>query len=251
MRKKPAIVVVTFTPLAFTLAMLACGAPVRAVQKTANAQESHAVTAIDILLDPNAVMIHRATAANELLLKNFPRGFALSKTHQPHISCLQRFVKTADLEKVFGAVGKVLADEKPTSWKLKGYKYAYVPWNDTFVAALVIEPTEDLLCYQKKLFEAVAPFTEKEGTAAAFVTTKEDPDINQPTIDWVEKFVPNQIGEKFEPHVTIGIASEEFLKKLVAEKFEAFSFSPVGVSVYKQGNFGTARQKLKAWGPKS
>ena len=56
--------------------------------------------------------------------------------------------------------------------------------------------------------------TAKTGTAAAFVTTKEAPDINQQTIDYVEKFVPNETGKKFNPHVTIGVASQEFLKKL-------------------------------------
>ena len=39
----------------------------------------------------------------------------------------------------------------------------------------------------------------------------------------------------------------DYLKKMVGEKFEAFTFSPVGASVYHLGNFGTARKKLKGW----
>jgi hypothetical protein len=161
----------------------------------ATAEEPNAVTAIDILLDPDATMVKHAQAANERLLKEFPKGFALGKTHQPHISCLQRYVKTAELDKVYEAVGKVLAEEKPTTWKLKAYKYYYIPWKDIGLAGIVIEPTDDLIRYQKKLIDAVAPFTVEKGTAAAFVTTKEDPDINQPTIDYVETFVPNQTGK--------------------------------------------------------
>jgi hypothetical protein len=209
--------------------------------------EPHTVTAIDILLEPDATMIKKAVAANERLLKVFPKGFALGKTHQPHISCLQRFVKTADLAKVDEAVGKVLAEEKPTAWKLKAYKYYYIPWKDIGLAGIVIEPTDDLIRYQQKLIDAVAPFTEKTGTAAAFVTTKEEPDINQPTIDYVTNFVPNGTGKKFNPHVTIGLAPQDFLKKILDEKFESFTFSPVGASVYHLGNFGTARKKLKGW----
>ena len=87
----------------------------------------------------------------------------------------------------------------------------------------------------------------KTGTAAAFVTTKEDPDINQPTMDYVASFVPDETGDKFNPHVTIGLASREYLKKMLGEKFEAFTFSPVGASVYHLGNFGTARTRLKNW----
>ena len=217
---------------------------------SANAQQSGdppPVTAIDILLEPDAVMIRHAEAANERLLKVFPKGFALGKTHQPHISTLQRYVRTADLDKVYEAVGKVLAEEKPTTWKLKAYKYYYIPWKDIGLAGIVVEPTDDLLRYQQKLIDAVAPFTVKTGTASAFVTTKEDPEINQPTIDYVATFVPDASGKKFNPHVTIGIASQDYLKKLLDEKFEAFTFSPVGVSVYHLGNFGTARKKLKSW----
>ena len=211
------------------------------------AQAQNPVTAIDILLEPDGTMIENATAANERLLKVFPKGFALGKTHQPHISTLQRYVKTADLDKVYEAVGKVLAEEKPTGWKLKAYKYYYIPWKDLGLAGIVIEPTNDLIRYQKKLIDAVAPFTVRTGTATAFVTTKEDPEINQPTIDYVADFVPNASGKKFNPHVTIGLASEDYLKKILDEKFESFTFSPTGVSVYQLGNFGTARKKLKGW----
>jgi hypothetical protein len=181
------------------------------------------------------------------LLKVFPKGFALGKTHQPHISCLQRYVKTADLDKVYEAVGKVLAEEKPTTWKLKAYKYYYIPWKDIGLAGIVIEPTDDLIRFQQKLIDAVVPFIEKTGTAAAFVTTKEDPEINQPTIDYVADFVPNQTGKKFNPHVSIGIAAQDYLNKMLDEKFAAFTFSPAGVSVYHLGNMGTARKKLKSW----
>jgi hypothetical protein len=209
--------------------------------------ETNPVTAIDILLDPDATMIKNAGAANARLRESFPKGFALDETHQPHITCLQRYVKTADLEKVYEAVGKLLAGETPAAWKLKAYKYYYFPWKDIGLAGIVIEPTDDLVKFQQRLIDAVTPFTAATGTAAAYVTTKEDPDINQPTIDYVAGFVPNQTGNKFNPHVSIGVASQDYLKKMLDEKFEAFTFSPAGVSVYQLGNLGTARKKLRGW----
>jgi hypothetical protein len=213
----------------------------------ARGEKSNPVTAIDIVLEPDATMVKHAEADNQRLLKVFPKGFALGKTHHPHISCLQRYVKTADLNKVYAAVGKVLAEEKPTAWKLKAYKYYYIPWKEIGLAGIVIEPTEDLIRYQQKLIDAVAPFTVKSGSAAAFVTTKEDPDINQPTIDYVATFVPDASGKKFNPHVTIGIATQDYLKKMLDAKFDAFTFSPAGAAVYHLGNFGTARKELKSW----
>lgn len=205
------------------------------------------VTAIDNVLEPDETMIQHAQAANARLRESFPKGFALDATHHPHISCLQRFVKTRDLDKVYHAVGKVLAEENPSSWKLTAYRYYYIPWKDLGLAGIVIRPTDDLIRYQKKLIDAITPFTVKTGTAAAFVTTKEDPDINQPTIDYVASFVPKETGEKFNPHVTIGLATQDYLKKMMDEKFDEFTFSPTGAAVYHLGNYGTAREKLKSW----
>ena len=205
------------------------------------------VTAIDIALEPDATMIQHAEAVNTRLLKAFPKGFALGATHHPHISVLQRYVRTADLGKVYAAAGKVLAQEKAANWNLRAFKYYYIPWKDIGLAGIVVQPTEDLLRLQQELIEAVAPFTLKTGTTAAFVTTPEDPDINEPTIDYVSAFVPKATGKNFNPHVTVGIATQDYLNAMLAEPFDEFTFSPVGASVYQLGNFGTARKKLKAW----
>jgi hypothetical protein len=118
----------------------------------ASGAQENPVTAIDIALEPDATMIQHAEAANARLRKVFHEGYALDATHRPHITMLQRFVRTADLDKVYAAVGDVLAGEKPAGWTLK-----------------------------------------------------------------------------------------------IAEPFDAFTFSPVALSVYQLGNFGTARKKLKAW----
>ena len=85
------------------------------------------MTAVDIALEPDQKVIQHAQADNARLLKAFPKGFALDATHHPHVTMLQQFVRTADLEKIYAAVNKVLADEKPASWKLKAYKYYYIP----------------------------------------------------------------------------------------------------------------------------
>jgi hypothetical protein len=219
------------------------------VHTGASRAQENPVTAIDIALEPDATMIQHAQAANARLLKVFPKGFSLDATHRPHISMLQRYVRTADLDKVYAAAGKVLADEKVTSWKLKAFKYYYLPWKDIGLGGIVVEPTDDLLRLQQELIDAVAPFTEKTGTAAAFVTTPEDPEINQPTIDYVAAFVPEATGKKFNPHVTIGVAPQDYLKEMLAELFDVFTFSPASASVYQLGNFGTARKELKALNP--
>jgi hypothetical protein len=212
-------------------------------QQTSSAGDSK-VTAIDILLEPDATMIEHATAANAELLKNFPKGYTLGGAHAPHVSVLQRYVNTADLDKVFAAATKVFAKENPTSWKLKAFKYYYIPDKSIGLAGIVIEPTPDLLRLQKELIDAVAPFTAPTGTAAAYVTTPEDPDIIAPLIEYVRVFVPDHSGDHYSPHVTTGIGTIEYLDALLAKPFDTFTFSVVGASVYHLGNYGTAMTKL-------
>jgi hypothetical protein len=159
--KREVLAVVKYTKLLVALCFsltifLAYGAPTHAQQNP--------VTAIDIALEPDATMIQHARADNARLLKDFPKGFALDATHNPHVTMLQQFVRTADLEKVYDAVNKVLDTEKPTSWKLKAYKYYYIPSPPIGLAGIVVEPTEDLHRLQQKIIDAVAPFTVKTGT---------------------------------------------------------------------------------------
>jgi 2'-5' RNA ligase len=208
--------------------------------------EQDAVTAIDIALEPDATMMQHAQAANARLLKTFPKGFALDASHHPHITMLQQFVRTENLDQIYDAAAEVLASETPTRWKLKAIKYYYIPDSPNGLAGIVVEPTADLLRLQRKLLDAVAPFTAKTGTAAAFMSTDGGRDIQRSLIDYVTNFVPIASGDKFNPHVTIGVGTEAYLEKMLAEPFEAFAFSPVGVSIYQLGSFGTARKELKA-----
>src|SRR5271167_333665 len=216
----------------------------------AQAERESAVTAIDIALEPDAVMIQHAEAANARLRQDFPHGFALDATHHPHVSMLQQFVHTADLDKVFAAAGRVFEEEKPLSWKLKAFKYYYIPSPPIGLAGIVVETTPDLLRLQQKLIAAVTPFTVQDGTRAAFMSTEGGRDIQAFLIDYVADFVKIAAGPRFNPHVTTGVGTEIYLNKLLAEPFDAFTFSPVGASVYQLGSFGTARKELKSLGTK-
>ena len=213
--------------------------------EASNAQGSP-VTAIDILLEPDATMVQHAQADNARLLKAYPGGFALDATHHPHITILQQFVRTADLSKIYAAANRILANEKVASWNLKAFKYYYIPVPPDGIAGIVIEPTENLLRLQRALLDAVAPFTEGTGIAAAFVTADGGRDIQQGLIDYVANFTEVASGKKFTPHVTIGVAPEASLNEMLAEPFQTFTFSAVGASVYQLGSFGAARTKLQA-----
>ena len=115
------------------------------------AAQENPVTAIDIALEPDATMIQHALDANALLRKVFPTGYHLDATHRPHITMLQQFARAADLDKVYAAVGDVLAGEKPAGWTLRAFKYDYVVWDKAGVTVILIEPTDALIQFQQKL----------------------------------------------------------------------------------------------------
>jgi hypothetical protein len=86
----------------------------------------------------------------------------------------------------------------------------------------------------------------KTGTAAACYSDEGGRDIQAFLIGYVENFVRDAAGKRFNPHVTIGVATEKYLNEMLAEPFPSFTFSPAGASVYQLGSFGTARKELKA-----
>jgi hypothetical protein len=222
--------------------------PAVAFTQRAFAQQNP-VTAIDIALEPDATMVQHAKDANARLLKSFPKGFALDETHHPHVSILQQFVRTEDLDKIFAAANAIMAKEKPTAWMLKAFKYYYIPDPPFGLAGIVVEPTDDLHRLQDELIAAVEPYTVKTGTPAAFFSEADGHDIQKSLIEYVTHFIEIAAGKRFNPHVTIGVGTEDYLNKMLAEPFPTFTFSPAGASVYQLGTFGTARKELKALTP--
>jgi hypothetical protein len=206
-----------------------------------------AVTAIDILLLPDAAMLQHAQAANDRLRKVYPKGFSLDATHRPHISMVQRFVRTSDLSKLYPVLGKIFANANLAGLKLEAFKYYYIQDKDVGLSGIVAKPTPELLKLQQDVIAAVAPFTVPTGTSAAFFTTPDDRIINPLLIEYVSTFVPKASGEHFSPHVTTGVAPKEYLDKMLAEPFAPFAFSPAGAAVYQLGQFGTAAKELKTW----
>jgi hypothetical protein len=209
----------------------------------------HPITAVDIVLEPDATMIRHAQAANAGLLKNFPKGFPLGDEHAPHMSVIGGYFYTVNLDELFAAASKVLASEKVMSWKLKAFKYYYMPLKGIGLGGILVEPTADLIRLQNELFEAIGTFMApaSSGTAAAFRTTPQDPDINQATIDAVATYFSEHRGEHYSPHVTIGVGTIDYLNALLAAPFPTFTFSAAGASAYQFGNFGTAAKQLHSF----
>jgi hypothetical protein len=204
------------------------------------------VMAIDILLEPDATMREHAAAHNARLRKVYPAGFALDATHTPHITMLQCFVRTANLDKVYAAEEKVFAGVK--AMKLDAFKLYYLPAGGALgVAGICAKPSPEIVKLQSDIIAAAKPFMLKTGPIGAFTAGHDDPAIDAAMIEYVSNFEQKAAGEHFNPHVSTGNAPTTYLDQMVAEPFESFTFSPAGAAVFQLGPFGTAAKKLKQW----
>jgi hypothetical protein len=205
------------------------------------------VTAIDILMEPDGTMIGRSNAVNARLLGVFPKGYSLNETHRPHLTTVQQFVRTAHLDEIYDAAGRIIATADPKVWKLQAFKYYYFPSGEIGLAGIVVHPTDAWLKLQRELLDALAPFAVSVAGDEAFFTTPAEPEIVPALIDYVRDFATQNAGKSFSPHVSVGVATREYLDKMLAEPFDPFTFGLVGASIYQLGNYGTARKRLKSW----
>ena len=205
------------------------------------------IIAIDILLQPDATMLKHAEANNERLLSVFPKGFALDAAHTPHITMLQCFVRTADLDRLYAAEEKVFAAAHVKAMKLEAYKFYYAPTGPTGVAGICAKPTPEILKLQADIIAAAKPFMVQTGPIGAFTAPHGNPALDAAIIEYVSTFAAKMAGANFNPHVSTGVAPKEYLDRMLAEPFEPYTFSPAGAAVYHLGPFGTAAKKLKDW----
>lgn len=210
------------------------------------------LTAIDILINPDLAMLTRAQAINARMLASIPTppGFALDDNHQPHVTVLQRYVRTAHLDRVFDAIQILLKTTETSALTLTAIGLAHMDIDnhpDAGLAAVIATPGPEILDFQDKLIETLRPFTESGGTDQAYVRTETEPDINAQTIDYIERYVPEHSGENFLPHITVGMATLSDLTNIEDEPFDPLPFSPTSISVYQLGNNGTAAKHLTTW----
>ncbi|OQQ19873.1 hypothetical protein B0675_24500 [Streptomyces sp. M41(2017)] len=95
---------------------------------------------------------------------------------------------------------------------------------------------------------SLRPYTESGGTADAYFRTDAEPDINAPTLTYIENYVPQHSGDHYLPHITVGLATLADLETIEAEPVTPLTFSASGISTDQLGNNGTAAKELKSWG---
>ena len=228
--------------IAAAVGLALAGGSLRAV-KAAEANSESDVVAIDVLLHPDQTMLDAAAEANKKLRTDYPEGFSLDALHTPHISLIQRFVRRDDLPRVEAAIAAVFKRTDPRKLRLEAVGYYSLPVGELGLAGIVVEPTPELRALQDEIVAALKPLA-VEGSAAAFVQPEAGVAIAPSIVQYVNGYVPQRTGKNFNPHVTVGLGSPEFVDELIKGPFKRFEFKPTGASIYHLGNFGTAAKEL-------
>ena len=201
---------------------------------------SDSLIAVDVLLQPDRRMIASADSLNARLRGDYPSGYSLDATHAPHITLLQCYVRARDLGALTTAIAGILTTVRPTELELEAQAVVYTFWGGVALTLINVGRTPELMRLQERVVQAAGPFAVRGGTAAAFAGGE----ANAETVAWVEGFMAAATGARYSPHVTAGVASEPFVKRLIAEPYTHFTFRPTGVALYQLGNFGTAAREL-------
>ena len=86
---------------------------------------------------------------------------------------------------------------------MKAFKRDYMPLKEVGLGGILVEPTADPIRLRDELFEAIGIFwaPASSGSALAFRTTAQDPDINQATKDALATYFSEHRGERYSPQV--------------------------------------------------
>ena len=207
------------------------------------------LTAIDILVNPDEATIQHAHRWNARMRESVPDGFALDDTHQPHITTLQRYVRTADLDDVYDAVEQTLAATDIARSRYQAVAIRHADWGvpGQGLAVIVVAAQRAgarLPGRATRRGHAVHRVRRHRRSLRSRSRRGDQPEHHR--LGRRIRPRPNRAG-KYIAHITVGFATLDDLERIEAEPFDAFTVQPASLAVYHLGNSGAARTQLKAW----
>ncbi len=187
-----------------------------------------------------AILLPSETATSvELLnkqLKAAPEGFRFDDRHLPHISLVQQFSPTNELNAIQETIRRVIWDHPPFELTLVA-----ASTNET-TASLTVTPSSELKTLHRRLMDQLATFDVGVGDNSAFSSLDNNlADSPRPRdIRWVSQFRTEAAYEAYSPHITLGIGT-------LGAKFPKTTFTASVLALCKLGRFCTCQEVLASW----
>ncbi|MCY4077811.1 MAG: 2'-5' RNA ligase family protein [Acidobacteria bacterium] len=184
----------------------------------------------------------RAVGRLNARLQAPPAGFAFDATHLPHVTLVQQFVRDADMPVVLPRLGRVATRTPPLALRGTGLQRGRT------TTSLSVEGGTALRALHDRLLACLAPHATPpaggsgvagDALAGAFVADGEPPRGGD--IEWVTRFRTRAAGDRFEPHVTLGVGA------LDRGAVPPIAFTATELAACHLGRFCSCRRVLGAW----
>jgi len=149
--------------------------------------------------------------------------------YEPHITLSMECVQERDLPEIAEKIETILKNHNPLSLAITGFHKGKSSWLD-------IEKTDELQKLHTQINTMVKGFRTHKATAQSFFEYKERAP-QQTLIDWVNNFISESSGEKYDPHISMGSEITyvpEFPIRFVADT----------IGMFQLGYHGTCKNEL-------
>ena len=165
-----------------------------------------------------------------------PEGFRFSARRLPHISLVQQFSPTAELNVIEQTIAGVVSKHPPIDLTL-----ASITTSET-TSSLTVTPSPVLDTLHRRLMDQLAIFDVGLGDERAFINTDATPTdaARLRDITWVSQFRTEAAYDAFAPHVTLGVGT---IKTTIPKT--TFTASVIALCIL--GRFCTCQKVLASW----
>ena len=187
------------------------------------------LTAIDVAILPPDNVAERTIALNRALPAAEGKGLRLDAEHLPHVTLVQQFVRTDELDVAGEQIEAVIRETGSLPIVISGGGHSGgTVW-------LTVEPTRELAQLHERLMHALHGVARAGGTASAFAERPRPGDVV-----WVTTYRAKAAFGAFTPHITLGHAKQP-------PHVEPFRFDAATVALCQLGRFCTCRRVLRRW----
>ena len=158
------------------------------------------VTAVDVALLPARDLRRRLVAINSTLAPP-PAGFRFDRTHLPHLTLAQQFVRHDDIERLSRRIRRTLRSHRPLALTTTEVSVGGA------ASTLGVERTAALMDLHRRLMDLLIPFDTDEGGVEAFEAHGDAP--RDADLVWVRDFRERAAYDHFSPHWTLGVGRVE------------------------------------------
>ena len=165
-----------------------------------------------------------------------PEGFRFSARRLPHISLVQQFSPTAELNVIEQTIAGIVSKHPPIDLTLASIT------NSETTSSLTVTPSPVLDTLHRRLMDQLAIFDVGLGDERAFINTDATPTdaARLRDITWVSQFRTEAAYDAFAPHVTLGVGT---IKTTIPKT--TFTASVIALCIL--GRFCTCQKVLASW----